>query len=128
MASLFKSTSVAATRTPFWETWLEKSVTAYLNFPETSGTPWIRHSDLAGIIVFSLANTEHNFECFLSSCPNLVLLQVYREVKFLQKIQAENTGIGDVSYVDSVLEFSASTFNCCIQFPAYLRLFTISGL
>ncbi|GBM39042.1 hypothetical protein AVEN_122180-1 [Araneus ventricosus] len=62
MASFFKSTSVAATITPFWETWLGKSVTAYLNFPEASGTPWIRHSDLAGIIVFSLANTEHNFE------------------------------------------------------------------
>ncbi|GBM84607.1 hypothetical protein AVEN_247300-1 [Araneus ventricosus] len=63
MASLSKSTSAAATRTPFWETWLGKSVTASLNCSETSGTPWIRHSDLAGNIVLFLANTEHDFKC-----------------------------------------------------------------
>ncbi|GBN32944.1 hypothetical protein AVEN_48421-1 [Araneus ventricosus] len=63
MASISKSTSVAATRTPFWEAWIGKSVTAYLNCPGTSGTPCIRHSDLAGIIFLFLANTEHDFEC-----------------------------------------------------------------
>ncbi|GBL58585.1 hypothetical protein AVEN_121013-1 [Araneus ventricosus] len=63
LASLFKSTSVEATRSPFRETFPGKSVTAYLNFPETSGTAWIRHSNLAGLRLFSLAITERNFEC-----------------------------------------------------------------
>ncbi|GBM04000.1 hypothetical protein AVEN_99196-1 [Araneus ventricosus] len=96
-------------------TWLWKSVTAYLNCPGTSGTPWIRHSDLAGIIVLFLANTEHDFECCtlaenrgISSPPVRISFFSRSTVKlnFLKEIQAENTGIGDVSSVDYMMKFS----------------------
>ncbi|GBO30453.1 hypothetical protein AVEN_82660-1 [Araneus ventricosus] len=50
----FKSTSVAATRTPFWQNLAREVRYGVSEFPEASGTPWIRHSDLAGIIWFSL--------------------------------------------------------------------------
>ncbi|GBM05477.1 hypothetical protein AVEN_94767-1 [Araneus ventricosus] len=60
---LFKSSRVAATRKTFWDTWVGKSVTAYLNYPETSRIPCIRHYDLARIIVLSLANAELAFKC-----------------------------------------------------------------
>ncbi|GBM05587.1 hypothetical protein AVEN_94846-1 [Araneus ventricosus] len=46
--------------TLLWKTWVEKSVRAYLNGQKHP--PWIRHSDLAGIIVLSLANTQHDFK------------------------------------------------------------------
>ncbi|GFT37809.1 hypothetical protein NPIL_20321 [Nephila pilipes] len=45
----------------FSEIWLGEYVTAYLKCSEALVTPRMRHSDLAGITVFSFANTEHNF-------------------------------------------------------------------
>ncbi|GBM23974.1 hypothetical protein AVEN_198205-1 [Araneus ventricosus] len=96
MASISKSTSVAARRTPFWESWLGKSVMAYLNCPGTRN-PWIRHANLAGIIV--LFWQYRRLDVYLSrSSRSTVKLN-------FEGNPAEN-GIGDVSYVEFVMKFS----------------------